>query len=85
MFSEWVNSLFRLSDRIFSLMEKTAANADFEVKDQDARLVALSGMQESVLSCGFWLSTYRNIAENHQDESIVLKYSCSNLSLLRFK
>ena len=81
MFSEWINNLLSLSDQIFGLMEKTAANADFDVKDQDSRLVALSGMQESVLSCGFWLSTYYNIAENHQDESMVLKYAGSNLSL----
>ncbi len=81
MFSDWINNLLRLSDQIFGLMEKTAANADFDVEDQDSRLVALSGMQESVLSCGFWLSTYHSIAENHQDESMVLKYARSNLSL----
>jgi len=81
MFSDWINNLLGLSDRIFGLMEKTAANADFDVKDQDSRLVALSGMQESVLSCGFWLSTYHSIAENHKDESMILNYARSNLSL----
>jgi len=81
MFSDWINNLLKLSDQIFALMEKTAANADFSVEDQDSRLVALSGMQESVLSCGFWLSTYYSIAETHKDESMVLKYAHSNLSL----
>ncbi len=64
-------------------MEITAANANFEVTSQDSRLVALSGMQEAVLSCGFWLSTYHSIAESNQDESMVLKYARSNLSLER--
>lgn len=62
-------------------MEKTAANADFNVTAQDSRLVALSGMQESVLACGFWLSTYHSIVENHQDESMAVKYANSNLPL----
>ena len=83
MFADWIKDLFGLSDKIFGLMERTAANADFDVTDQDSRLVALSGMQESVLSCGFWLSTYHSIAENHQDESMVRKYACSNLSLAK--
>lgn len=81
MFTNWTNELFGLSDKIFGLMEKTAANANIEVTAQDSRLVALSGMQETVLSCGFWLNTYRGIAENHQNESMVLKYAGSNLSL----
>lgn len=81
MFIDWINKLNGLSDKIFGLMERTAANADFDVTAQDARLVALSGMQQSLLSCGFWLSTYRSIAENHRDESMVLKYARSNLSL----
>lgn len=81
MFSDWINNLLGLNDRIFDLMEKTAANAEFDVEDQDSRLVALSGMQESVLSCGFWLSTYHSIAEIHQDESMVQKYAHSSLSL----
>jgi hypothetical protein len=81
MFTNWINNLFGLSDKIFGLMEKTAANADIDVKSKDSRLVALSGMQESVLSCGFWLNTYCSIAENHKDESMILKYAGSNLSL----
>ena len=81
MFLDWINKLNGLSDKIFGLMERTAASADFDVTAQDARLVALSGMQESLLSCGFWLSTYHSIAENHRDESMVLKYARSNLSL----
>ena len=81
MFTDWINNLLRLSDKIFGLMERTAAKADFDVTAQDSRLVALSGMQESVLSCGFWLRTYRSIAENHKDESMVLKYAGSNISL----
>jgi hypothetical protein len=81
MFTDWINKLLGLSNRIFNLMENTAANSDFDVEAQDSRLVALSGMQESVLSCGFWLSTYYSIAENHQDEKMVLKYARSNLSL----
>ena len=83
MFTNWTNDLLELSDKIFGLMERTAANANFEVTAQDSRLVALSGMQETVLSCGFWLSTYHSIAENNQDESMVLKYARSNLSLER--
>jgi len=81
MFVNWITDLFSLSDKISGLMEKTAANANFDVTDQDSRLVALSGMQESVLSCGFWLSTYHSIAENHQDESMVRKYADSNISI----
>jgi hypothetical protein len=81
MFTNWTNELLGISDKIFGLMGRTAANANFEVTAQDSRLVALSGMQETVLSCGFWLSTYHSIAENHQNESIVLKYAGSNLSL----
>lgn len=83
MFTNWTNELLGLSDKIFGLMEKTAANANFEVTAQDSRLVALSGMQETVLSCGFWLNTYHSIAENHQNESMVLKYAGSKLSLER--
>ena len=81
MFSDWINKLNGLSDKIFGLMERTAKNADFDVTAQDSRLVALSGMQESVLSCGFWLNTYLSIAENHQDESMIRKYARSNISL----
>jgi hypothetical protein len=81
MFTNWIHELLGLSDKIFGLMEKTAANANVEVTAQDSRLVALSGMQETVLSCGFWLNIYHSIAENHQNESMVLKYAGSNLSL----
>lgn len=83
MFADWIKDLSSLSDKMLGLMEKTAANADFDVTDQDSRLVALSGMQESVLSCGFWLSTYHSVAQNHQDESMVRKYACSNISIER--
>lgn len=48
MFVDWINELNGLSDKIFGLMERTVANADFDVMAQDARLVALSGMQESL-------------------------------------
>lgn len=78
---EWIINLHELSDKIYELMERTSANADFDVTDQDARLVALSGMQEVVLSCSFWLSTYQSICKKHKDESMVLKYACSKLSL----
>lgn len=81
MITNWTNELSELSDEIYNLMERVAANANFEVTAQDSRLVALSGMQQTVLSCGFWLSTYHNIAEGHQNNSMVLKYAGSNLSL----
>ena len=81
MFSDWINKLLILSDKIWSLIETTAAIADIEVKDQDSRLIALSGMQQSVLSCAFWLNTYSSVADKHQDESMILRYAGSNLSL----
>lgn len=81
MISDFINNLSRLSNSIFHLMESTASNADFNVDSQDARLVALSGMQEAVLSCGLWLKTYHSIGEGHQNESMILNYSGSNLSL----
>ena len=81
MLTNWTNELSGLSDKIYGLMELTARNANFEVTAQDSRLVALSGMQETVLSYVFWLSTYNSIAEGHQNESMILKYAGSNLSL----
>lgn len=78
-FQPYVTMLGELSDRIFGLIETTAKNADLEVTAQDARLVALSGMQESILSCGFWLNTYQNITS--KDESMILQYAGSNISL----
>ena len=81
MFNNWIMELFELNNKIFGLMEKTAAKACIEVTAQDSRLVALNGMQKTVLSCGFWLSTYKSIRENYQNESMVIKYAGSNLSL----
>ena len=80
-FQPQVAILNELSDKIFRLMENTAKNANLEVTAKDARLVALSGMQESVLACGFWLNTYENIANSKKDESMILQYAQSNLSL----
>jgi len=81
MFLDLSDGLLELSNRIWDLMKKTAENANLRVEDQDARLVALSGMQEAVLSCAFWLHTYYSIAEYHRDKSMVLKYAHSNLPL----
>lgn len=81
MFALWVQELFRLSDRVFSLMEEVADAGEFSVEDQDARLVALSGMQERLVGCGFWLHIYETIANKHEDENAILDYAGSNLSL----
>ena len=46
--TEWLNSLFRFSDQIHTLKEKVAAYTNIDIEAQDARLVALTGMQRSV-------------------------------------
>jgi hypothetical protein len=81
MSANCINDLLKISNKINSIMEKTAANANFEFKDQDARLVALSGMQEAVISCAFWLRTYDTMCKKSKDKSMILEYTGSHLSL----
>lgn len=83
MFANYINNLLKTNDEVYDLMKKISDGANFTVKDQDARLVALSGIQEAILSSAFWLHTYYYICEKNNNESSILEYSGSNLSLAK--
>jgi hypothetical protein len=76
----FVSELDELRTRIWRLQENTAKNANLEVTARDPRLVALSAMQESLLSCAFWLNTYQ-ISADKEGEPTMLRNAQSNLSL----
>ncbi len=76
----FVPELDELRTRLWRLQESTAANANLDVRAQDVRLVALDGMQRSVLSCAFWLNTYQRLVDMEGQETM-LRYAQSNLSV----
>lgn len=81
MMGQWAKDLSQLNDKIHSIMETLAKECNFSVNDQDARLIALNGMQRAALSCGFWINTYASIANINQDETDILRFAGSKISL----
>jgi hypothetical protein len=81
MIFEWLNNLFRISDQIHHLKVKVSTYSNIDIEAQDARLVALTGMQKSVLHYAFWLQLYNKVVEKHGDELVILEYVGSNLNL----
>ena len=54
---ELVTALSRLSDEIFKLKSEVASHLGIDVRSPDVRLVALAGIQQDLLPCGWWLNT----------------------------
>jgi hypothetical protein len=48
--------LSRLSDKAYGLLSDVAKTAGIDATSQDARLVALDGIQQKLVGCGFWLN-----------------------------
>lgn len=81
VFEQWVSDLLSLSDRLESTKVQTAAYAGLEATAPDARLLALSGMQQAVLACAFWVNAYAGMCAGPDGEAGILRYAGSNLPL----
>lgn len=55
-FGHVVEGLGRLADTVAGMKERVSYSAGISPTSQDARLVALDGIQSDLIACGFWMN-----------------------------
>lgn len=60
-FQEVVKELSRLSNVVFLEKEEVAKNAGIALTSQDARLVALDGIQRNLITVGYWIRALHSL------------------------
>lgn len=67
-FQEVVKDLFQLNKAVFLEKEKVARNAGIALTSQDARLVALDGIQQNLVTVGYWINALISLKSECQGQ-----------------
>lgn len=82
---ELAGRLFGLSDKVFQLLHDVALRTGIAAESHDARMVALDGIQQKLVGCGYWLNLLFGMADRtgHAPQKTLCRAVGSNLDWAR--
>ena len=69
--SEIASGLFEINRKIVDVRQRIAAESKVDYCGQDARHVALDGIQQNLVACGIWINSLLSLAGKHSSPDSV--------------